>query len=53
MTSSDVKRRLISVFGEDGADLILMHSDNLDVVFGSEAASIIKFIENGAKNEHG
>ena len=52
MTSNDVKRRLISVFGKHGADLILMHLDNLDAAFGSEAASIIRFIENGAENEH-
>jgi len=47
MSSSVVKERLIVVFGECGTDLLLKHIEDLDSIFGREAATIIRFVMGG------
>ena len=47
MPSNSEEERLIAIFGKQGTDLLLKHIDNLDLIFGKEAAVIIRLVMLG------
>jgi len=48
MTAEVENRRLKAIFGEQVGSAILEHKDNLEAIFGCEAAKIIKLKMSGA-----
>jgi len=52
MTPKKARRRLLTVFGQHGANIIVERQDKLDSIFGLEAAIIIR-LEMLGENEHG
>ena len=52
MTPKKARRRLLTIFGEHGANIIIERQDNLDSIFGLEVAVIIR-LQMLDENEHG